>query len=56
MTEEEILKRLINQTENKQLIFGEYILIYHNEIDIFTLCDEDGANSGSAEEILNHLK
>ena len=56
MTTDEVLRLLINQTEDKELIFGEYFLIYHDEANIFTLCDEDGANSGTANEILNYLK
>ena len=56
MTKTKLLKLLIDQTENKELILGEYFLIYHDEANLFTLCDEDGANSGTANEILNHLK
>ena len=56
MTKTKLLKLLIDQTENKELILGEYFLIYHDEANIFTLYDEDGANSGAANEILNYLK
>tara|TARA_R110000772_G_scaffold111214_1_gene215025 strand:+ start:856 stop:1026 length:171 start_codon:yes stop_codon:yes gene_type:complete len=56
MTTDEVLKLLIDQTKNNGLILGKYELIYHDESDFFTLCDDNGGTGGTANEILNYLK